>query len=57
MKIYEVEERTLRWLIHDSLELAQLDAAGVDNWIGFETIEYPTDEDVDRELKNYLEIE
>ena len=57
MEFYKVEETKLRWLIHDSLKLDQLDASGVDNWIGYESIEHPTDADVDHELRNYLEIE
>lgn len=56
MKYYKLSEKQLRSLLEDSLELAVLHNAGVDNWCGYddarsmyeeETGEYPTISDVD----------
>lgn len=50
-----VEERTLRGLVRDSLELIKLDTAGVDNWIGYDEVETPTKEEIDQYFEDITE--
>lgn len=42
-----VKEELFRALVADSLELASLEGAGVDNWEGYEEASLPTEEEID----------
>lgn len=57
-KQYLLTESELRELLEDRLTLAALEAAGVDNWVGYDIAFEEQDEDctIDDILKNYEEF-
>ncbi len=59
-KQYLLTESELRELLEDRLTLAALEAAGVDNWIGYDIAFEDEEQDenctVDDMLKNYEEF-
>lgn len=50
-----IEQSDLEDLVRDSLFLAELDAAGIDNWEGYGIAEHPSEEKVQAEIKLLLE--
>jgi hypothetical protein len=46
-----ISELYFRNLVNDSLELQALEAAGVDNWIGYGEVSWPTKEMIDAEVQ------
>lgn len=58
MKRYRlIDEDKLRKLIESDMIYNELEAAGVDNWIGCDFIHYPNIDDIEKELNKYKESE
>lgn len=51
MEFVLVNKETLRMLLERSMEYRAHEAAGVDNWMGRDDIQWPTDEEIDAELE------
>lgn len=52
-----IKRSDLESLTRSSLIESASDAAGIDNWEGWEFVELPTDEDVESSMKSYIVTE
>lgn len=52
-----IDENKLKYLIESDLILQELNAMGVDNWIGYDECKFPDIDDIEKELNKQIKIE
>lgn len=57
MKYRLVEENKLKHLIESEMIYNELCALGVDNWTGFDFVNFPDIDDIEKELNKYDRFE
>lgn len=57
MRYYRVSEDELRAYIGDSIDCIRMFSAGVDHWHNYDRVDFATEYDIDKEIRNHEEIE